>query len=154
MELPFNLHFQEIFFVSNSAVCYIDPETVVFQSPFSGDFLCFVTPVIEILWNYGLTFQSPFSGDFLCFVKSRLLKSSWIEFFQSPFSGDFLCFPNSATSNSSGKGIFRLSISIFRRFSLFLNWETNSGIFEKLLSISIFRRFSLFPNQQDRTPAE
>ena len=62
-----------------------------FQSPFSGDFLCFGNP-FETDSDRAIYFQSPFSGDFLCFtmhVSNNRFKNIN---FQSPFSGDFLCF--------------------------------------------------------------
>ncbi len=95
--------------------------------------------------------------------------SSGDEFFQSPFSGDFLCF---SRREVHGRGK-KLSISIFRRFSLFrdllFKTATRSVFFQSpfsgdflcfllscqcstpqipQLSISIFRRFSLFPKRQ------
>ena len=62
----FNLHFQEIFFVSTYRV-KLDIETIreLFQSPFSGDFLCFEFCFGDEALS---SFQSPFSGDFLCFL--------------------------------------------------------------------------------------
>ena len=39
--LTFNLHFQETFFVSTAAQIESDKLSEDFQSPFSGDFLCF-----------------------------------------------------------------------------------------------------------------
>ena len=47
-----------------------------FQSPFSGDFLCFLTVKVVICTEIE-TFQSPFSGDFLCFIMSKI--SDWLE---------------------------------------------------------------------------
>ena len=65
-----------------------------------------------------LIFQSPFSGDFLCF-KSLSVKGWTIENgFQSPFSGDFLCFLRNLNDRTAIENI-KLSISIFRRLSLF-----------------------------------
>ncbi len=62
----FNLHFQEIFFVSKINRENTSLSKRIFQSPFSGDFLCFV-----LSGGTGIIacddFQSPFSGDFLCF---------------------------------------------------------------------------------------
>ena len=112
-----------------------------FQSPFSGDFLCFLKSLIHcitssfflsisIFRRFSLFhkvveslssanerfFQSPFSGDFLCFRLKQIGRKDE-SYFQSPFSGDFLCFAfkhNNIHTNSSC-----LSISIFRRFSLF-----------------------------------
>ena len=88
-----------------------------FQSPFSGDFLCFrakectdgYTSFTAFNLHFQETFfvslkqstsyrwlvehfQSPFSGDFLCFNCSNCTSHVLISFFQSPFSGDFLCF--------------------------------------------------------------
>ena len=60
---PFNLHFQETFFVSGSVVIRVLTDS--FQSPFSGDFLCFLGG--DTISSVGKIFQSPFSGDFLCF---------------------------------------------------------------------------------------
>ncbi len=63
--------------------------------------------------------------------------------FQSPFSGDFLCF--AIIDHYPLPFPVRLSISIFRRLSLFRN--TIFTIFTnamEVLSISIFRRLSLF----------
>ncbi len=71
-------------------------------------------------------FQSPFSGDFLCF-------SYWCEvccfakiIFQSPFSGDFLCFFMLSCDTAYATSL--LSISIFRRLSLFLVCSTYTKI--------------------------
>ncbi len=64
-------------------------------------------------------FQSPFSGDFLCFGKGGCVvpSNTSSQTFQSPFSGDFLCFVQRAWNDRQlGR---KLSISIFRRFSLF-----------------------------------
>ena len=118
MKCSFNLHFQETFFVSElvaEQLSVLDsflsisifrrlslfPTTTteftfartVFQSPFSGDFLCFSSDLDEETLEV-ISFQSPFSGDFLCFrlLYSSSMLASFI--FQSPFSGDFLCFSN------------------------------------------------------------
>ncbi len=64
---PFNLHFQEIFFVSLSKFDRQLLSAVAFQSPFSGDFLCFIDTRIRDMEEVNTVFQSPFSGDFLCF---------------------------------------------------------------------------------------
>ena len=114
----------------------------IFQSPFSGDFLCFTklfgkTPIIRVL------FQSPFSGDFLCFVgtthasHTRLVLSFNLHFQETFFVSDEkqICY-----TTKQGD----LSISIFRRLSLFptvINYMTKGAVG---LSISIFRRLSLF----------
>ena len=89
-------HFQSPF--SGDFLCFV-PRTLyiiahakVFQSPFSGDFLCFEIDSVKISEPKIINFQSPFSGDFLCFLVSRALLAAWLEGFQSPFSGDFLCF--------------------------------------------------------------
>ena len=62
-----------------------------FQSPFSGDFLCFNTAIVSPHISHTV-FQSPFSGDFLCFGSSVTAVAGVHDDFQSPFSGDFLCF--------------------------------------------------------------
>ena len=90
---PFNLHFQEIFFVSMTGTTantfYVSAH---FQSPFSGDFLCF-KGIIDYFKAENYAFQSPFSGDFLCFPSDVLFEiETPKDTFQSPFSGDFLCF--------------------------------------------------------------
>ncbi len=89
---PFNLHFQEIFFVSD-----------------------FMIKVLKHIRNLSISIFRRFS----LFRRQRRLKSLR--------SRD-------------------LSISIFRRFSLFRNVKRTytSEYFERELSISIFRRFSLF----------
>ena len=86
----FNLHFQEIFFVSRKLFKKRNWKQN-FQSPFSGDFLCFVMWIVNSKID-DMNFQSPFSGDFLCFSTSLVTGVRWTGFFQSPFSGDFLCF--------------------------------------------------------------
>ena len=63
-------------------------------------------------------FQSPFSGDFLCFPLACEKINALSEAFQSPFSGDFLCFPTFRFTRVVHS--LWLSISIFRRLSLFL----------------------------------
>ena len=64
-----------------------------FQSPFSGDFLCFFTGLFhvscDLRWAFNLHFQETF------FVSKELRAPVTLmgeELFQSPFSGDFLCF--------------------------------------------------------------
>ena len=90
-------------------------ERYIFQSPFSGDFLCFGYDFYERHWK-PLYFQSPFSGDFLCFLDAYFMPEDPTNF-QSPFSGDFLCFLNLAYIPFVA--VVALSISIFRRLSLF-----------------------------------
>ncbi len=151
-----------------------------FQSPFSGDFLCFVIKVKILDARWIKDFQSPFSGDFLCFLIRSLVNCEISVIFQSPFSGDFLCFELREKLGVSGKIIvfqspfsgdflcFRhlyrhtkevppaLSISIFRRLSLFpkIRGGGRNELF-RILSISIFRRLSLFLLQpgSPETPA-
>ena len=62
-------------------------------------------------------FQSPFSGDFLCFFVLSAKTVCSDDNFQSPFSGDFLCF---IVFYCYSRLYSTLSISIFRRLSLFL----------------------------------
>ena len=116
--MSFNLHFQEIFFVSH----YI------------------VTSSKIVPFTFNLHFQEIF------FVSQRYQVHSHVgvEAFQSPFSGDFLCFEGYEWRRSKGFAR-RLSISIFRRFSLFRLSFDNCEAIPLQLSISIFRRFSLFP---------
>ena len=71
---------------------------LIFQSPFSGDFLCFPSEILKYIQQAGL-FQSPFSGDFLCFIIFRLKICQQLSIFQSPFSGDFLCFTMHVSNN-------------------------------------------------------
>ncbi len=139
--VSFNLHFQEIFFVSRACRYVEHVLEDLFQSPFSGDFLCFcmhnkggkcelyrtfnlhfqeiffVSILKGILNPWYFFFQSPFSGDFLCFSELINYPIDLRITFQSPFSGDFLCFWT--TSPIVTNVAFFLSISIFRRFSLF-----------------------------------
>ena len=189
--MAFNLHFQETFFVSGFYNKSTGLAYSIFQSPFSGDFLCFLVAFLH-LCSVDCAFQSPFSGDFLCFlcllqwllwgwhklsisifrrlslfrtvlqiitqcgidafnlhfqetffVSGVKKMADWREelSFQSPFSGDFLCFWLFASRRLP---TLFLSISIFRRLSLFRNSVNYSVISEDVLSISIFRRLSLF----------
>ena len=92
----FNLHFQETFFVSHLLLYKTLHNINHFQSPFSGDFLCFVAKATALgmaeflsisifrrlslfqksngsLRGVRVCFQSPFSGDFLCFIYQSLL---------------------------------------------------------------------------------
>ena len=66
-------------------------KTFFFQSPFSGDFLCF-----EILVGKGMDSRKPFNLHFqeTFFVSKEKFENALntINSFQSPFSGDFLCF--------------------------------------------------------------
>ena len=140
-----------------------------FQSPFSGDFLCFFSSFQSsrsVQTTFNLHFQEIFfvsrqDDEVLfdlipltfnlhfqeIFFVSQLPKSFYnfgaINYFQSPFSGDFLCF---GSGRAGQKEVSKnLSISIFRRFSLFLEqYDTYRRTIKKILSISIFRRFSLF----------
>ena len=90
---------------------------IFFQSPFSGDFLCF-----QIRCRVGIPYHPHLSiSIFRRFSLFPEHVSEALELainFQSPFSGDFLCFP---TPQDMGNWITDhvLSISIFRRFSLF-----------------------------------
>ncbi len=118
--IPFNLHFQEIFFVSKwdgkRNIVYID----TFQSPFSGDFLCFQT-LTKSISHLSYTLSISIFRRFSLFQQRRLsvvLKEC------------------------------ELSISIFRRFSLFLVVVEVVNDEIVILSISIFRRFSLFHDRQ------
>ncbi len=120
-EGSFNLHFQEIFFVSleypGKAKCL----QCGFQSPFSGDFLCF-PQTIRAAGSTVLVFQSPFSGDFLCFLTdSEDCSVRRITIFQSPFSGDFLCFLTSTTCLQRAQWTFNLHFQeiFFVSFSIF-----------------------------------
>ena len=88
-----------------------------FQSPFSGDFLCFLIP----FWVYvdpHSTFNLHFQETFFVSKKYGETTKSQEILFQSPFSGDFLCF---------------------------LMWQMWQMMQTMMLSISIFRRLSLFP---------
>ncbi len=91
--ITFNLHFQETFFVSN----HLENTQKVAHSSFN------------------LHFQETF------FVSSKyiLLMIFPTSLFQSPFSGDFLCFLSLLSHAYSWRRLL-LSISIFRRLSLFL----------------------------------
>ncbi len=117
----FNLHFQEIFFVSE-----MDVETLLatFDISFNLHFqeIFFVSKHREkVDYLIMFTFQSPFSGDFLCFYRLKVWYNGLKLDFQSPFSGDFLCFE--IVRNKSTVQEKDLSISIFRRFSLFRKTE-------------------------------
>ena len=86
-----------------------------FQSPFSGDFLCFEGKCCGLVQFVHLTFNLHFQETFfvskLCFRQELTSKpfnlhfqetffvsslfvflTHFFDFFQSPFSGDFLCF--------------------------------------------------------------
>ena len=62
-QMSFNLHFQETFFVSRASQQIFQAEELHFQSPFSGDFLCF--PLVVSLYagaegTFNLHFQETF----------------------------------------------------------------------------------------------
>ena len=104
---------------------------------------------ISVLLISSLTiiFQSPFSGDFLCFEMRtpRYLSAGNLSI--SIFRR--LSLFRRAVGFENRPGESRLSISIFRRLSLFQ--EPIHLIFTiKKLSISIFRRLSLFPPAPSR----
>ena len=90
------------------------------------------------------SFQSPFSGDFLCFNLQKFWYSTvrllpfnlhfQETFFVSHFQVSGIVFPFSSI----------LSISIFRRLSLFHWYSKLVEVCVIKLSISIFRRLSLF----------
>ena len=138
---------------------------VIFQSPFSGDFLCFTTKLKESITKHSLSisifrrlslflqvitvsFRLLLYLSISIFRRLSLFLIGWSrvninkeDIFQSPFSGDFLCFDVDDVLLRRPRV---LSISIFRRLSLFpladgSKPETIAG-----LSISIFRRLSLF----------
>ena len=112
----FNLHFQETFFVSG----------LISINTFASGFLSIsiFRRLSLFLCTYNLpeggsgVFQSPFSGDFLCFGSKVGFATSRHCTFQSPFSGDFLCFLKLSWDHACPR---KLSISIFRRLSLFRN---------------------------------
>ena len=117
MNTTFNLHFQEIFFVS-------------------------LTNGVHKLLTKS-TFQSPFSGDFLCFQKGEFYIGGIERDFQSPFSGDFLCF----LRNIFVERLDKLGLSFnlhFQEIFFVSRYESSQKSQSRLLSISIFRRFSLF----------
>ena len=138
----------------------------IFQSPFSGDFLCFphmkgrqAAPRVELSisifrrlslflnhhtfhQNLDLHFQSPFSGDFLCFLADEDGYLIETLSFQSPFSGDFLCFPPGAECWWVVNINFQSPFS--GDFLCFQPRRRHSTAWKLMLSISIFRRLSLF----------
>ena len=117
-EIAFNLHFQETFFVSKDQNRTIhqtldEPLSISIFRRLSL-FLCYFN-----VHSFALkpSFQSPFSGDFLCFLQKINVVYVHVNNFQSPFSGDFLCFQ--VFNLIIQVSISVLSISIFRRLSLF-----------------------------------
>ena len=141
-ENSFNLHFQETFFVSKEVEEIRALSNFVFQSPFSGDFLCFIGTegYCDCLKN---AFQSPFSGDFLCFWrKQRMRQAKKLRLSISIFRRLSLFLPKGVDMSRYG---YDLSISIFRRLSLFQRTGCDRCSKHSVLSISIFRRLSLFP---------
>ena len=100
----FNLHFQETFFVSPIVYNSYSNVVMFFQSPFSGDFLCFsIWKFVEIAKS--ITFNLHFQETFFVSGVEKMEELELKENFQSPFSGDFLCFDS---------GIF-----LFTQFTLF-----------------------------------
>ena len=66
--IAFNLHFQETFFVSKWTLQYVKAIVNTFNLHFQETF--FVSKTVQSLaWLRLHPFQSPFSGDFLCFLQ-------------------------------------------------------------------------------------
>ena len=119
-----------------------DVEFLDFQSPFSGDFLCFESSLLCIV-SRSLPFQSPFSGDFLCFSRTgHTAKLQKCQNFQSPFSGDFLCF-RVGTMGKAARSSPAFNLH-FQEIFFVSSVGTVEEVMRIKLSISIFRRFSLF----------
>ncbi len=92
MMATFNLHFQETFFVSKQEDVKTTLIYLYFQSPFSGDFLCFnvyskipqfIQNILSISIFRRLSLFPSYKWEGTIY---------WVSVFQSPFSGDFLCF--------------------------------------------------------------
>ena len=170
---PFNLHFQEIFFVSWRPGAHPDYSDIAFQSPFSGDFLCFqayraLDPVIP--GSFNLHFQEIFFVSqpgggatidkntnlsisifrrFSLFPPDTIVGVSYIlKHFQSPFSGDFLCFRVLTDGDTFNENI---AFNLHFQEIFFVSEVVSDGrdvLKRGQLSISIFRRFSLFRDKR------
>ena len=138
----FNLHFQETFFVSAEGRRRRNLNVHLSISIFRRLSL-FPGRLSKSKISSSANFQSPFSGDFLCFPVQQPFCRRRAVRFQSPFSGDFLCFDAGGDTGERSYGVL-LSISIFRRLSLFRFIALAYALVVINLSISIFRRLSLF----------
>ena len=143
---PFNLHFQETFFVSQEGeVLRFSDAPSAFQSPFSGDFLCFprwASCFPSWLYrSFNLHFQETF---FVSGIKD-LVQEYGYKIFQSPFSGDFLCFIRSISLDIP---FLTLSISIFRRLSLFHEKDNWTSHCKRLWSFNLHFQETFFVSQE------
>ena len=141
-KITFNLHFQETFFVSFPV--FYSPKSKIPKLSIS----IFRRLSLFPNWIYRNRMQikrlsiSIFRRLSLFRRMRRIHDSQRRKNFQSPFSGDFLCF-----MQGHSRGLRKredLSISIFRRLSLFLEVFVEGNEIIDVLSISIFRRLSLF----------
>ena len=114
----FNLHFQETFFVSSMTQSFNVDVDNYFQSPFSGDFLCFQKLYINSRTRTGLPFNLHFQETFFVSIVLKILYNDLKKTFNLHFQETFF-----VSNFSAGDGVcstLSLSISIFRRLSLFL----------------------------------